>query len=400
MVLQKDLIIVPRDILSGLITALHLHFNHATKHQLSQLFGRYFYAINSDATIQSVINNCAHCNSLIHLPKEIFVQTSSPTPTAPGQQFAADVIRRNQQKIFVTRDVFSSFTSASLIQDESADTLSSSLISQTAFLCKDQSTIQIDNAPGFQSLRNDKTLQEHGITIEFGRVKNPNKNPVAEKAIQEFEKEILRIDASGNRLSNTTLIAVINQLNSRIRNRGLSAWEILFRRDQITNEALNVDDQLLSSQQSSIREKNHGPSARSKATSTKTDRRPISIGSLVYLKSEGTKFKGRERYIVMSIDNNMTILQKINGSLFSSKRYEVPLQDVFPVVSDIPDNFTPSNEIQTNDPCSETSDDSDAEFVVENRPPANIVQDAQQHVRPRRTPKEPAWLRGEEWVKE
>ena len=398
-VLQKDLIIVPRDILPGLITALHLHFNHATKHQLSQLFGRYFYGINSDATIQSIVNNCAHCNSLVHLPKEIFVQTSSPTPTAPGEQFAADVIRRNQQKIMVTRDVFSSFTSASLISDETADILRSSLISQTAFLRKDQSTIRVDNAPGFQSLKNDKILQEHGITLDFGRVKNPNKNPVAEKAIQEFEKEILRIDASGAPISDSTLAAVIHQLNSRIRNRGLSAWEILFRRDQVTNEALSVDDQLLSSQQSSIREKNHGPSAKSKATTSTITRKPIPIGSLVYIKSEGTKFKGRERYIVMNIRNDMTTLQKINGSLFSSKRYDIPLHDIFPVVSDVPDNITSSFNRPNSDRFSDTSDDSGDELTIQN-PPTNVVEEVQQDVRPRRARREPAWLRGEEWKKE
>ena len=157
-VLQKDLIVVPKDILPGLITALHLHFNHASKHQLSQVFGRYFYGINSDTIIQSIVNSCSHCNSLAQLPKEIFVQTSGPSPTTPGQQFAADVIRRNQQKIFVIRDVFSSFTSAALIPDETADTLRSSLIAQSTFLRKDQSTIRVDYAPGFQSLKNDRIL--------------------------------------------------------------------------------------------------------------------------------------------------------------------------------------------------------------------------------------------------
>ena len=100
-VLQKDLIVVPNDILAGLITALHLHFNYASKHQLPQVFGRYFYGFNSKTMIQSIVNSCSHCNSLAKLFKEIFVQTSVPSPTTSGQQFAADVIRHNQQKIFI-----------------------------------------------------------------------------------------------------------------------------------------------------------------------------------------------------------------------------------------------------------------------------------------------------------
>ena len=47
-------------------------------------------------------------------------------------------------------------------------------------------------APEFAAPVDDKLLRYHGIAIEIGRVKNKNKNPVAEKAIRELEDELLR----------------------------------------------------------------------------------------------------------------------------------------------------------------------------------------------------------------
>ena len=46
-------------------------------------------------------------------------------------------------------------------------------------------------APEFVPLVDDSLLREHHICVEIGRVKNINKNPVAEKAIQELEGEIV-----------------------------------------------------------------------------------------------------------------------------------------------------------------------------------------------------------------
>ena len=48
--------------------------------------------------------------------------------------------------------------------------------------------VRTDNAPGFKALINDQFLVENRIHIDLGRVKNKNRNPVA-----ELENEILRI---------------------------------------------------------------------------------------------------------------------------------------------------------------------------------------------------------------
>ena len=102
---QTELIIVPSEILPDLLTTLYLQFLHPSKHQLSKVFNRYSYALNVDAVISNVLGQCAHCNSLKRLTREMFDQSSSPS-TGPGQQFAADGICRQRQKVFSVRDVF------------------------------------------------------------------------------------------------------------------------------------------------------------------------------------------------------------------------------------------------------------------------------------------------------
>ena len=54
--------------------------------------------------------------------------------------------------------------------------------------------IRVDPAPGFAKLDQDATLLDHRITLDVGRVKNFNKNPVVEKAVRELEDELLRLN--------------------------------------------------------------------------------------------------------------------------------------------------------------------------------------------------------------
>ena len=82
--------------------------------------------------------------------------------------------------------------------------------------------IRTDPTPGFTALINDKLLHRHRITLEVGRAKNPNKNPVAEKAVQELECELLRQDPLGGAVLSPTLSKATAAVKSRVRSRGLS----------------------------------------------------------------------------------------------------------------------------------------------------------------------------------
>ena len=177
--------------------------------------------------------------------KEFFDQSSSLKAGSPEEVFFADILRRNRQKICVTRDVHSSFTTAVIIENEieneTASNLREALLTTTSSLRAPSCVGRIDSASGFQSLRNDASLQSYGINLDFDFVKNKNSNSVFDKAIQELELEFLKVTPSGGIISSTQLQLALQTLNSRIRNRGLSAREILFQRDQVTNEQLRLE---------------------------------------------------------------------------------------------------------------------------------------------------------------
>ncbi|KAK3711509.1 hypothetical protein QZH41_005232 [Actinostola sp. cb2023] len=90
-------------------------------------------------------------------------------------------------------------------------------------------------------------------------------NPVAEKAIQELENELLRLDPLGGSISSVTLAIATATLNARIRSRGLFAWEMWMQRDQFSNHQIPLSDQELVLKQHDLRNANHPYSEKSKA---------------------------------------------------------------------------------------------------------------------------------------
>ena len=73
-------------------------------------------------------------------------------------------------------------------------------------------------------------------------VKNPNKNPVAERAIEELGLELLNLSPEGGPVSDVTLALATANTNSRIRRDGLSVREVWTQRDQLTGEQLPIDE--------------------------------------------------------------------------------------------------------------------------------------------------------------
>ena len=130
---QRELVVVPENIVPGLVTALHIQFNHPSKHQLNKLFHGYFYAICSNKVIDDIVRSCAQCNSLKVLRCEMFQQSSSPSPK-PGIQFASDIIERCQQKILTTHDIHTSYTTAIIIPDQTSNTLHSAILECTSII--------------------------------------------------------------------------------------------------------------------------------------------------------------------------------------------------------------------------------------------------------------------------
>ena len=102
----------------------------------------------------SIIPLTSHeCAALRKTPQYAIEQSTCEAPTAVGVSFAVDVLKRSRQLVMVLRECN----------------------------CGPVAVIRCDPAPACKSPVDDKLLAHHRIAIELGRVKNQNKNPVAER---------------------------------------------------------------------------------------------------------------------------------------------------------------------------------------------------------------------------
>jgi hypothetical protein len=62
----------------------------------------------------------------------------------------------------------------------------------------------VDAHSSLKSLSTDSSLDAFSIKIKVGHAKNVNKNSVAEKAIRELKKELVRLSRSGGKVSSCT----------------------------------------------------------------------------------------------------------------------------------------------------------------------------------------------------
>ncbi len=247
-------------------------------------------------------------------------------------------MKRCGQIILVLRETVSSYTLSTMLESERHADLRDGLVtlaSQVKSLGDCGIHIRVDSAPGLVALKNDSILQDYGVSLVYGAVKNVNKNPVAEKAIEELASECLHAQPEGGPLTKVTLALATAQLNERIRRGGLSAREIWTQRDQVTGAQLPVEDNDLISQQHSARLGNHTSSAKSKlqgrAPGTSFN---IGIGNLVYLQQERNTTKPRDKYIITNIheDGMRCSVRKYTKDQFRTRLYEVLLCDCYPVM--------------------------------------------------------------------
>lgn len=191
----------------------------------------------------------------------------------------------------------------------------------------------------------DQFLARHRLSIELGRVKNPNKNPVAERAIQELEDEALRSNLSNSALTPLSLSLITARSNTRIRSRGLSSREMWTQRDQFSNNQLPVADHELILSQQELRQKNHIHSERAKCPSGRFPALPnLCVGDIVYLRCDLNKSKSRDRYLVAEVDPPWCNIRKFAGNQLRQTLYRVKYTDCYKVTSDYPEVLTkPTN---------------------------------------------------------
>ncbi|CAB4037292.1 Hypothetical predicted protein, partial [Paramuricea clavata] len=64
---SRECIIVPRQVLEGLLTALHIRLSHPSSHQLKVVVKRYLYALDVDKVVNRVSEGCHHYAALRRL---------------------------------------------------------------------------------------------------------------------------------------------------------------------------------------------------------------------------------------------------------------------------------------------------------------------------------------------
>ena len=357
---EFDAVSVPEEMYPGLITALHIKLYHPSRQQLQRLASRYFFCLNSAKTVDQINSNCHVCVSLSNLPKLIEKQ-STTVSGAFGTRFSADICKQQKQLIFICRENLSGFTTSKILDDETADSIREAVLACVLDVIPESGTvIRLDSAPAHQTLEKeteiptgqieslecDTILSRFGIKVDLGRVHNPNKNPVAENAVREFLKERLRLKKEGGPITEVERCLIMRNINNRIKNRGLAPKEILLRRDLISNEPKDIDDEKLSEIQNEKRLNDHEVNERCKATYLKEPNSPvIKVGDQVFIRNDLTKLRGREQYKVVELKNeddiDWAVLQKSDSQL-RSKRYKLKLTEIILVpfgsntIKDIP----------------------------------------------------------------
>lgn len=155
---SKELIIVLHSVLDGLVTALHICLDH----QMLMTMKCQFCTLDLSQAINHVCYSSHMCHCRSFPPNTLSNHPSCPSNIV-GSNFAANVIKWNCQLILMLWELVTAYTAASIIADESYNTLCDSLLQ----LCMElhsldglNATVRIDPAPGLMAILNDQTLKD------------------------------------------------------------------------------------------------------------------------------------------------------------------------------------------------------------------------------------------------
>ena len=296
--------VIPRNIARGILHSTHIKLDHPTCSQNKKAMDRYCFSLDQNKTIEDICNNCHLCNSLLKLPVEVPNFSPSDPPKHPGTHWTADVLKYGKKNILVAADNLSSFTVAGISGGERAEQLEEAImLAILPFKSKATDVIvRVDTAPGLAKLKRTDKLLKDGIRLDPGHVKNPNSCAKVDKIMSELRRELKILSPEEITLTPSNLARAVANLNSRTRHLGLSSREIIFQRDQQTDQNIPLSDSSLQMKTSEVRDRNRQYSAKSKANTYSRPAIPTQakVGSLVHLKDEKDKGSARELYIVVN----------------------------------------------------------------------------------------------------
>ena len=115
-------------------------------------------------------------------------------------------------------------------------------------------------------------------------------------------------------MSSTDLAVATARLNLRLRNHGRSARELWTQRDQFTGGQLPLSDYRMITTQHQQRLYSHPYSERSKNVQSAISPHPrINVGSIVYLVSDRSKLRARDRCIVTDVNQLWCHIKMFTG---------------------------------------------------------------------------------------
>ena len=339
----KDLIVIPENVSRGLLYGMHLNLKHPTSFQLKKVIDTKFFMLNKDTIIDGIQKSCEMCQSLAQIPKEMENFKANEVPDHPGMAFTLDVMKYCNKTVVVATDNFSGFLSTVMIKSEQHDQLMEGLIlTVLPFKTSSLSNVRVDQAPGFKKLKLNKTtdLAEIGIILELGEAKNKNSLALVDRKMQELQNELKKIAPSNNTINVKILAHATAIVNERVRGSGFSSKELLFSRDQVSQENLALDDEEIAKKKMDQRLVDNQFSSKSKASVQKQSKRAnAKPGQLVFLKDDGDKLSRRELYLVLDIKesdetlNICKLLHTISNKVATLQphniTYRVKQSDVF-----------------------------------------------------------------------
>ena len=134
----------------------------------------------------------------------------------------------------------------------------------------------------------------------------------------------MNLNTAGGRISEIERSIITRNMNSRIRERGLTSKEMAFNRDQGSNEVKPSNDNMMAKEQLRKRLERH-PNIEEVDLKCK-------VGDNVFLKLDISKQLGRELYKVIRLfqkdSEKWAVIQKCEHK-FMSKEYEVKLSEIF-----------------------------------------------------------------------
>ena len=117
------------------------------------MFGKYFCSKNIKSTCGQVIADCNFCLSLKKLPPSLEIYHPKTRPDHPGSHMNVNIMRRAGQFLMINTDLFSGYTTGSIIPSEKREDMAVGLLQVvTPVRHAANVLVRTDQASAFSSL--------------------------------------------------------------------------------------------------------------------------------------------------------------------------------------------------------------------------------------------------------